>query len=350
MIRVTDLSERFGRQSSRAILAEMVVVLAIIGTFDYLTGYEVRLLPLYSVPIFVAAWFLSRRTAVWFALLAGIVSLAADWLTNDPDLLGWTRIWEITRHMSTGLVVAVVASMLRHKHDSAVARIELLEHSQRLEREIVGISDAEQRRIGQDLHDGLCQYLAGLSCAATLLRDDLRKMKLKRETAAAEELADLLEDAVVQTRDLARGLVPAHLSQVGLILGLEALAKSVGKLRGIECSFEFRGIARKYNERMARHLYRIAQESINNAIRHGKAKKIAITIETTDRSTTLQVRDDGSGLPTNRPQRGGMGLNIMQYRAREAGGELRIESPPTGGTLISCITQMRDEISESAAA
>ena len=326
----------------------MIVALIVIGFFDYWAGFKVRLLPFYVGPIFVVAWFFPRRTAVLFALLSGLVSLAADYFDNDPDLQGWTESWEVTRHLISCLAVAIVCSVLRAKHESAVARIHLLEHSQKLEREIIGISDAEQRRIGQDLHDGLCQYLAALSCSAALLRDDLAELNLTKETSAAADLAELLEDAVVQTRDLAHGLVPAHLSQVGLILGLESLAQSVGRLQEVECTFEFRGKARKYDDHTARHLYRIAQEAINNAIRHGRARKISINLETTQLVTRLRVEDDGIGIPGNKIDGNGMGINIMKYRARQTGGELQIESPPSGGTVISCTSMMNDE--ESAAA
>ena len=100
--------------------------------------------------------------------------------TGDPDLQGWIGVWEVTRHVGFILIVAVVGAALRAKSDIATERIALLEHSQRLEREIVNISEAEQRRIGQDLHDGLCQYLAGLTCSASSLRDDLQKLHLQR--------------------------------------------------------------------------------------------------------------------------------------------------------------------------
>jgi signal transduction histidine kinase len=331
-------------------LAEMLATLAVIGIVDYVTGYQIRLLPLYAGPIFVVSWFFDRKTALLFGLLSGGVSLAADWFGNDPDLEGWTKIWEITRHLGSCLTVALVASVLRSKHESAIMRIALLEHSQRLEREIVSISDAEQRRIGQDLHDGLCQYLAALGCSAASLRDDLKKLHLKVEADSAGELAELLQEAVVQTRDLSRGLVPAHVEQVGLVLALESLAQSVGRLQGVNCTFQFRGLARKYEERTARHLYRIAQEAINNAIRHGRAHSISISLESTKRATTLRVSDDGVGISASAPNGTGMGLSIMRYRARETGGELRIEEPKSGGTLVCCTTKISNEVSQSAAA
>src|ERR1700730_16722140 len=188
----------FARQGRGWILAEMIAAVFVIGVLDAASGYEVRLLPFYAGPIFVVAWFCSRRVTILVGLLAGVVSLTADWVDHDPDLAKWTRPWEITRHLSTCMVVALVGSALRAKTESAAARISLLEHSHRLEREIVSISDGEQRRIGQDLHDGLCQSLAALACSATALCGDLEKLKLRPEAAAAGNLAKLLQETVIQ--------------------------------------------------------------------------------------------------------------------------------------------------------
>jgi len=344
------LSKVFARQSRGAILAEMMGALLLIGAIDFLSGYQVRLFPLYAGPIFVVAWFFDKKFWIPMAITAGTISLAADWSSHDPDLFGWAWAWEISRHLGTSLAVALVGSALRTKSDIAATRIALLERSQRLENEIVNISEAEQRRIGQDLHDGLCQYLAALGCSATSLRDDLEKLDLQNEAGAAGELADLLQDAVVQTRDLARSLIPAHVGRMGLVSALEALTQSVTRLQGVECTFESSGISKTYEDRPARHLYRIAQEAINNAIRHGKARRILVSLDTTDRQTVLRVQDDGVGLKEIAANDSGMGLNIMRYRASQSGGVLRIEELQEGGTLVSCTITTDHEISQVAAA
>ena len=188
----------------------MVATVLSIGALDFATGYQIRVLPFYSVPIFVSAWFCEKSHAFLVAALAGSVWFYANWLTGDPELHlhNWIRVWEAFRHVAFFMVVAWTGSALRAKSDIASARIALLEHSHRLEREIVNISEAEQRRIGQDLHDGICQNLAALSCAATSLRNDLRELRLSAESKMADELANRLRDAVVQTRELAHELVP----------------------------------------------------------------------------------------------------------------------------------------------
>lgn len=329
------LVKAFARQKRGWILTQMVGLILVIGFVDYVSGYQVRLLPLYTVPIFAVAWYCRRNAALAIGVLAGAVSLAADWMSGDPDLIGWTRPYEVVRHLATCFVVAAVGVALRGKSDTAAARIALLEHSQKLEREIVHISEGEQRRIGQDLHDGLCQQLAALSCAASSLRDDLEKSELKDESSAAENLSKLLQDATVQARDLAHELIPAHVAQVGLVLALESLAESTSRLQRVTCTFEFRGERRRFSEEEAGHLYRIAQEAINNATRHGKARNILISLNSDPKAASLQISDDGIGIHETSNGRG-MGMNIMRYRARQTGSELEVVRVKNGGTLVSC--------------
>jgi signal transduction histidine kinase len=229
----------------------------------------------------------------------------------------------------------------------AAQRIALLEHSQRLEREIVNISEAEQRRIGQDLHDGLCQYLAGLTCSATSLRDDLQELHLHADANAAGELVKLLQDAVVQTRDLARKLVPAHVSRLGLVLALESLAQSVTRLHGITCRCRCHASSANWDEHTAMHLYRIAQEAINNATRHGKARNICLFLDAAGRSIRLRVVDDGTGISESPSE--GMGLDIMRYRARLIGGQLTIKTRNSRGTIVTCTARTDFQGNEIAA-
>jgi signal transduction histidine kinase len=341
-------SKLFAQQRRSWIVTEMAVAVLVIGVLDYLTSYKIRLLPFYAGPVFVMGWFCERKAGVAAALISGAIWWCANWFNGDPDLHSWVMAWEIFRHVGFFVIVALTGAALRSKSDMATARIALLEHSRRLEREIVNISDDEQRRIGQDLHDGLCQVLAALTCSAASLRDDLEKLNAPEQSTTAAELAALLQDAVVQTRDLSHELVPAHVDQLGLVVALESLAQSVSRLQGVICTFELNGSAPKCDEHTAMHLYRIAQEAINNAARHGKARRINLSLETAGDLMTLRIRDDGVGISGTKSD--GMGLAIMRYRARLNGGELTIEHPAQGGILISCTVKMRPEESEIAAA
>ena len=115
---------------------------------------------------------------------------------------------------------------------------------------------------------------------------------------------------------------------------MESLAQSVSRLQGVTCVFESHGPRAKHDERVALHLYRIAQEAVNNAIRHGKARKIVICLGAADQAVNLRVSDDGTGISQS-TYKNGMGLDIMRYRARLTGGELCVRPREDGGTMVS---------------
>jgi signal transduction histidine kinase len=328
-------SKLFSRQPTVWIFGEMALLVLVIGFIDFATGYEISFFIFYGMPIFTVAWFCDKKLAILTALFAGITWWWADIESGHYYHYTWIEIWETTMRLGFFLLVAIAGAGLKSKNNVAAARIALLEHSQRLEREIIGISEREQRRIGQDLHDGLCQYLAALGCAAVSLRGDLVKLKLSAEADVADELAKLLQDAVVQTRDLARGLVPVPMDEAGLVSALETLALSVTRLQGINCTFETEGSPHGYEEKSAMHLYRVAQEAVNNATKHGKARNICLSLTAAQGQTTLCIADDGRGFARSEPSTG-MGLNIMNYRARLIGGDLQIMQRKNGGTVVSC--------------
>jgi signal transduction histidine kinase len=345
-----SFSKTFSRQPSEWIFTEAIILMLVVGFFDFATGYEVSVSIFYAAPIFLVAWFCDKKMAFLSAMIAGIVWWWADVQSGHPYLHNWQEGWETFVRLGYFIIVAVGGSALKAQRDAAHARIALLEHTQRLEHEIIGISEREQRRIGQDLHDGLCQFLAGIGCAATSLKGDLNKLQLNAEANVADELATLLQDAVVQTRNLARGLVPVKMDEVGLASALEELTVSITRLRGVECSFESNGSIVTLEDSVATHLYRIAQEAINNAIKHGRVRRIAVSLGKRGTAITLQIADDGIGIFKTGNSSRGMGLNIMKYRARLSGGELRIEKRPGGGTIVSCtVRPTMSELNERAA-
>jgi signal transduction histidine kinase len=326
----------FCRQSCAGIFAEMLAVILLIGFVDYVTGYEVSLFIFYGFPIFVVAWVCDKKSAVLTSLIAGIIWWWADLASGHPYMHNWHEAWETIVRLGFFIFVAIGSSALKTQHAVVAARLALLEHTQQLEHEIISISEREQRRIGQDLHDGLCQYLAGIGCAAASLRGDLEKLELTTEAALADELATLLQDAVVQTRNLARGLVPLKMDEVGLASALEELTLSVTRLTGTQCVFESNATKITLDDSVAMHLYRIAQEAINNAMKHGKARRIVVSLGGKGKAATLRIADNGTGISETPGASRGMGLNIMKYRARLSGGELHITDQREGGTVVCC--------------
>jgi two-component system sensor kinase FixL len=206
---------------------------------------------------------------------------------------------------------------------------------ERLEKQILEISEQERERIGQDLHDGLCQLLSGIKFKTTLLEQKLQP-KAPAEALDARAIESLLNGAIEQARNIARGLHPVDLEARGLMSALEELARSVANVYGISCCCDFRNQVLVHDHVVATHLYRIAQEGINNAIRHGRATRIAIRLSGRSDHLVLRIQDNGSGFPARISRKPGMGLHLMNYRARAIGASIEIGPGPTKGTIVSC--------------
>jgi PAS domain S-box-containing protein len=205
-----------------------------------------------------------------------------------------------------------------------------------LEEEILEISERERQRIGQDLHDDLGQQLAGIWCLSQVLENDLASRK-SPEAKNAAKITHLLKDALALTRTLARGLHPVALKAGGLTAALEELAHRSAELFQVQC--HCKGPPEAALElSTATHLFRIAQEAITNAVKHGHAGEIEIELSSNPRHTVLSVRDDGTGLPARALRRSGMGVRIMHYRANLIGGALNVQRNSSGtGTIVTCM-------------
>ncbi len=206
-----------------------------------------------------------------------------------------------------------------------------------LEVNLLGTSDAEQQRLGTDIHDGLGQQLTGLAFMAAALRDRL-KLSLPDEVPQADALARLARDATQQSRAISRGLHPVQLEKLGLLAALEELAVQTRILHGIACNFRSRGPLPAREHAAELHVYRIAQEAIRNAVRHGGASHILVTLATHGRTHRLAVTDNGSGFDVAKVRASptGRGLRLMGYRANMIGGSFNVTSRPGSGARITC--------------
>jgi two-component system CheB/CheR fusion protein len=210
--------------------------------------------------------------------------------------------------------------------------------SKRLERTILEISGREQRRIGQDLHDGLGQHLTGVAFMSKVLEQKLRE-KCLPEAADAAKIVALVNQAIDKTRELSHGLLPVLSDAPGLMAALERLAFQLEDLFQVACAFECDQPVLIRESDIATHLYHIAQEAVNNALKHGHPRHIVIRL-TAGETPSLSVADDGSGFSESRSQASGtrgMGLLIMTYRAKMIGGTLEVRPRPGGGTLVCCM-------------
>ena len=307
--------------------------MVVVGVIDYVTGYEIDFYPFYSAPILLVTCFGRRSGALLIVALSGVAWWCAD--IGHVYSREWLQQWELLVRLMFFFLALGAGLIFKRYRDATRARVELLEKSRQLEGEIISISERERQRIGRDLHDGLCQYLAAISFTADWLRGDLARESHPR-TATAGEIKDLLQDAINRAREMARGLSPVDRDEGGLEAALEELAASTARLTGTACSFLCGEPPLVRDNVLAVHLFRIAQEAINNALRHGRAKTIIIALEANHGELVLRISDDGTGFDPVRNERPGMGLNIMRYRTGVVGGTLEIYPNTPTGTVVAC--------------
>jgi len=202
-----------------------------------------------------------------------------------------------------------------------------------LEKELLSISEREQRRIGQDLHDDLCQQLAGIEFLSKALQQQLDGQP---QALKAEEIARLIRSAIGYTRQLARGLSPMELEPEALMRGLRALAARTSEVFNVHCEFECPANVLVQDPSVSTHLYRIAQEALTNSIKHGQATRIKIVLSAGPEGAQLCINDNGKGLPGEGLGSSGMGLRIMRYRADMIGGSLTFGVNRPSGATVQC--------------
>jgi signal transduction histidine kinase len=324
------------RQPTPIAFVEALALLIGISWLDLATGHQISLVLFYSAPIVLAVWLCDNKSAFGVAGLAGVLWSWADIVVGHSYPSATVQGWEIAIRFAFFFLVALAGIAVKERHRASSARISLLEHARKLEQQIIEVSEYEQQRIGRDLHDGLCQYLAAVGCAATSLKIDLERRGLDGLAVTAAEIEKLLEESVKQARTLAHGLVPVQLDEAGLPAALQELVTSTSRLFGMECSFEFAGENASHHPGKATHLYRIAQEAINNATKHGKARHVDVRLSANRSAMSLSIADDGTGFSKTEKATNGVGLSIMRYRANVLGGEFEIEGRPKGGTIVSC--------------
>jgi len=202
------------------------------------------------------------------------------------------------------------------------------------EKAILEISSREQRRLSEDLHDGLCQMLAGIRLLGEEVKEKL-SARAAPETFDMELLESRLVEALTQADNISCGLYPVELETGGLMAALQDLGDKMPRIYPVSCRFLCREPVLVHDATVATHLYRIAQEAMVNAIKGGKAKRITIRLASAGNQGLLSVADSGTGFDVKTAEKG-MGLKMMNYRARLIGATLSITSRKTGGTRLQC--------------
>jgi PAS domain S-box-containing protein len=263
-----------------------------------------------------------RKTVVGLFRKQGVV--------YDFEVRWWTKSGTIREVLLSveGIELDGVPCALSFAHDVTERR--------ELERELIEISERERQRIGYDLHDTLGQQLAGIAFLSKVLAQRLATHHAAEATRAAQ-IVTFVNQAMEQARTLAGGLAPVTLETYGLVFALQELATSVEALFHCTCKVSSHHAIHITDHAVAIHLYRIVQEAVNNAIKHGKAPQITITLSIRrEGGMVLMVRDNGVGFPTDVAKRRGMGLRIMHHRARMIGAILEVQHGAHGGTCVIC--------------
>lgn len=275
------------------------------------------------------------------------VLIPEDRKGEEPGILEKIRRGESVDHFETVrrrkdgrlIDVSVTISPIRDPAGNIVGASKLardITGRKQLEREILEVSDREQRRIGHDLHDGLCQHLAGIEMMGQVLEKKLAP-RSKDGARRAADIARHVREAIAQTRALARGLSPVTLESEGLASALHEHAVNMERMFRVRCRLDYDSQVPVPDHAMATHLFRLAQEAVSNAIKHGKATEISIHLKSDPGWIYLGVSDNGSGFsPQKNGSSNGMGLRIMKFRAEMIGGKLTIERNAGGGMLVMC--------------
>lgn len=339
---MVNLLAKLEASSRRSLVVAAISVLVLIGVVDYLTGFEILFAVFYLLEVALAAWFIGRGFGLVMSILSVIVWIGGDLAAGARYSSPFVPIWNALILAVFYSIVVWLLTSLRSFHRDLEAKVhqrtEALEREmaerQRLEGEILQISEREQRRIGHDLHDSLCQHLTATALAGQVLTEQL-DVKARPETADASKVVAMVEQGIDMARNMARGLYPVEMEAEGLMAAFQELADTISQGSKVECVFECDVPVLIHDAAAATHLYRIAQEAVRNALRHAKAKRIGINLSERGDLVKLIVEDDGIGFPESGPT-GGLGLRIMAYRAGVIGAAFAIEPAPTGGTMVTC--------------
>ena len=325
-----------GGQATALIMAAVLVI----GFADYASGTRVSLSVFYVVPILLAVAWLGWEAAVGTVLASMVVRVAGDLLVSPAHGLPWFGWWNAASTLIVFLFIVWIFASLLGIHRQLEVRVEQrsaelmhsVEYRRLLERELLTISSSERNRMGQELHDDICQHLVATTLAAKVLAQRLTQ----GQGALAEDaqcIIALLEEGTGKTRQLARGLLLSAIEPSQLPDKLSGLAEE-GSRSGVPCRFQQAGQVTVGDADTAAQLYRIAQEAMRNAVRHAEATRVDISLVGDEHAICLLVEDDGRGLPDTAG--GGLGLPIMSHRAAYIGATLSLLPTGSRGTRMLC--------------
>ena len=322
------------------LVAVSVLAICFMGWLDHVTDTAITLPVLYIPPVALAAWYGGRRAGILASLLATFFWFGVQAVTAGPN---WSPAiyWNAALRFATYLLVTVLLDRLRLRRDALELAVQqkttLLQREvrerARIEHEVLNICAHEKQRIAWDLHDQLGEHLFGVTLRAKLLAQELTGNHMVEAIA----LVQLLNETTRQVRAITRNLDCAE-EITDLRKELHDLATKIGQNCQVRITLNTNGTSLTMSTRVAVQLYRIAQEAVHNAVEHGKARAIEISLAHEQDQTLLSVRDDGAGFDEQKICTG-MGLRIMRYRAHCIGGSVDIHSRPSHTTVTCRVPQ-----------
>jgi len=348
---MAKLAERFvsfGRWFAMRRKSEIVLYCAllvlVIGFVDYISGIWISLSVVYTLPIWLAAWYVSRRAAYLVALASTVVWMVGDSLSGIPTDRQFILLWNggIRLMFYAILIVALCRlrdlqnDLARHVRERTAELTAEIAERQRLERQMMDIADHERRRIGQELHDSLSQHLTGTALVCQGLAEKLAA-RGAGEATDTRKVVKLVEEAIALARRISKGFLPVEIRADGLMQSLDEFAAAVSQSHKVVCLFDCESPVLVSSPSVATHLYRIVQEAVNNALKHSRATRIVIALNVAEQGLILSVTDNGCGLSQTPKQELGMGLNVMADRAKILNGTLTVQTRPEGGTQVLCV-------------
>lgn len=339
------VSSKADPQLKRQLTLVTCALVLVIGLADFKLGTEVSLQIFYFLPVALAVVARGWKFGLSVSFSCVTIWVAGDIAAGARYSALVVPIWNAAIALTTYIVLVwLLSSLLQLQHDleervkqrTAALASEIAER-ERLEKSILEISERERRSIGHDLHDGLSQHLTGTAITGQLLADRLQE-RAAEETDDARKVVNLVKSAIAQTRDMAKGLLLADIDSEGLHSALSEFCATTTEQFRVSCTFvnEEPTLSLPSGNGVSSQLFRIAQEAVRNAVRHGDAKHIQVSLHTANGGLTLVVQDDGCGLPPVSRRGAGLGLRIMAHRAQMIGAIFNIERSPTRGTMVQC--------------
>jgi signal transduction histidine kinase len=342
--RTRSYTDRIAALDRSVLVAVSLLLVGICGILDYATGgLRLAFAVTYAVPVAFGTWFVSRRFGLFLVVLSVATWFTGDriagveWANNLVPL--WNGAVRIGYYLSLVLLLSrlhVLQNSLEYRvRERTAALTRALSERLQLEQELLEIGDTERRRMGADLHDTLSQHLAGTALACAVL---VKRLGAKNADDAdqAQRVLKLIEEGTALSRNVARGLNPVELFDEGLMYALRDLATHTRSLFNVKCEFECPFPVLIDSPAVSLQLFRVVQEAVTNAVKHGFAKEIIIDLSTNEDNVIVKITDNGVGISSPPPNGSGMGLRIMGHRANLIGAQLHIGVGRENGTVVVC--------------